>query len=218
MRPAAVAGCCYNGGMPRISRSDTAIVAPPEASPALRAYVDLLQRWNRSVNLISRGDMPHVWSRHIADSLQLAALWREPPARAIDLGSGAGFPGLILSIAHGVPFDLIEQDQAKAAFLREAARVTGAPVRVFAGPIEHVPVAPAPLLTARALAPLPQLLDYAERLLLPDGMCLLLKGRDVDSEIAAAAAHWTMTLERLPSRTDKDGVILRITALRRRTP
>jgi 16S rRNA (guanine527-N7)-methyltransferase len=202
--------------MNRADRNQTMDSVPREASPALHAYVDLLRRWNRSINLIGRADMPHVWQRHIADSLQLASLWGEQPARAIDLGSGAGFPGLVLSIAHGVPFDLVEQDQAKAAFLREAARVTGAPVRVFAERIEQAQLPPAPLVTARALAPLPVLLDYAELMLLPDGVCWFLKGRDVDAEIAAAQAGWTMALTRFPSRTGDGGAVLRIAELRRK--
>ena len=103
-------------------------------------FVELLRRWNRSINLVSARDLPVLWTRHIADSLQLGGLWRTRPERAIDLGSGGGFPGLVLAIQYGVHFDLIEQDQGKAAFLREAARVTGAPVTVIATKIEDAAV------------------------------------------------------------------------------
>lgn len=168
---------------------------PQEASPALQRYAELLRRWNRSINLVSARDIPVLWTRHIADSLQLGRLWKRQPERAIDLGSGGGFPGLVLAIQYGVHFDLLEQDQGKAAFLREAVRVTGAPATVLASKIEHASVAPAPLVTARALAPLSALLGYATRLLTPDGECLFLKSRGADTEIAEAARMWTMNLE-----------------------
>jgi len=192
---------------------------PPDSSPELRQFVDLLLRWNRSINLIGRGDLATVWTRHVADGLQLADHWGDPPpARAIDLGSGAGFPGLVLAIRFGVVFHLIEQDHAKAAFLREAARVTGAPAHVIATRIEDVAVPRAPLITARALAPLAQLLAYAKPLLLPGGICLFSKGRDAEAEIADASRSWQMNVERIPSRTDKTGVILRIADLAVRSP
>lgn len=183
---------------------------PPDASPALQRYVELLRRWNRSINLVSARDIPGLWTRHIADSLQLATLWSRRPERAIDLGSGGGFPGLVLAIAYGVHFDLVEQDRGKAAFLREAARMTGAPVTVVATKIEDAAVPPAPLVTARGLAPLSRLLGYAENLLMPGGECLFLKSRGVEAEIAEAALEWTMRIERIPSRTDSSGVVLRV--------
>ncbi len=132
------------------------------------------------------------------------------PARAIDLGSGAGFPGLILALATGVPFDLIEADQRKATFLTEAARVTGAPVHVHATRIESAGLAPAPLVTARAVAPLSKLLALATPLLAPGGQCLFLKGANVQSELTHAASQWHMHVERVLSRTAPDACILRI--------
>lgn len=198
----------YSGGM-------LPPILPPDASPAMRRYVDLLLHWNRAINLVSPRDIPALWTRHIADSLQLAEVWRLRPARAIDLGSGAGFPGLVLAIEFGIHFDLVEQDAGKAAFLREAARVTGAPVTVVAAKIEDTVLPPAPLVTARALAPLSRLLRYAERLLMPGGECLFLKGRGVEAEIAEAAKTWTMELEQVRSRTDSGGVILRVSGIAR---
>jgi 16S rRNA (guanine527-N7)-methyltransferase len=206
LRSAAV--LAYSDGMNQVP-------APHEASPALQLYVELLRRWNRSINLVSARDIPLVWERHIADSLQLGEMWSKRPERAIDLGSGGGFPGLVLAIQYGVRFDLIEQDQGKAAFLRETARVTGAPVTVVATKIEAASVARAPLVTARGLAPLSRLLDYAENLLMPDGECLFLKSRGVEAEIADAAAMWTMHVDRMPSRTDSNGVILRVSEIAR---
>ncbi len=182
-----------------------------EAQDRLQRFASLLRQWNRTVNLIARHDEPVLWERHIEDSLQLVPFLTPRPDRAIDLGTGAGFPGLILAIAADLPFDLIEADQRKAAFLREAARVTGAPVQVHTCRIEICDVAPASLITARALAPLPRLLALATRLLTPGGQCLLLKGSTVDSELTDASVEWNMRVERFPSRTAPGASILRIT-------
>ncbi len=181
----------------------------------MQRYVELLRRWNRSINLVSARDIPLLWTRHIADSLQLGALWSRRPESAIDLGSGAGFPGLVLAIQYGIPFHLIEQDQGKAAFLREAARVTGAPVTVVAAKIEDAVVPRATLGTARGLASLSRRLGYAENLLTPDGECLFLKSRGVEAEIAEAARTWATHIEQIPSRTDGSGVILRVSDIAR---
>jgi 16S rRNA (guanine527-N7)-methyltransferase len=191
---------------------------PRETLLALERLSSLLIRWNRTVNLISPGDESQLWDRHIADSLQLVPLVDPFPDRAIDLGSGGGFPGLILALATGVPFDLIEADQRKAAFLREAIRITGAPARVHAVRIESADVVSAPLITARALAPLPKLLDLAAPLLVPGGHCLFLKGANVQAELTHAAAQWHMQVERLPSRTAPGACILRVSNLSRVIP
>jgi 16S rRNA (guanine527-N7)-methyltransferase len=184
----------------------------------LDRFAALLLRWNRTVNLISANDEPLLWDRHIGDSLQLVPLMVPRPDRAIDLGSGAGFPGLVLAIAAGIPFDLIEADKRKAAFLREAARITGAPVQVHAVRIEAARVAPAPLVTARALAPLPRLLSLAAPLLTPDGTCLFLKGASAKAELTDAATQWHMQVQSVPSRTIPDACILRISHLSRVIP
>jgi 16S rRNA (guanine527-N7)-methyltransferase len=189
-----------------------------ETSERLERFAALLLRWNRTVNLIARNDEQRLWERHIADSLQLAALMQPVPNRAIDLGSGAGFPGLVLAIATGVPFDLIEADQRKAAFLREAARITGAVVQVHATRIEAAQIIPAPLMTARALAPFPKLLDLAAPLLAPGGVCLFQKGANVQTELTEAASQWHMQVEILPSQTAPEACILRISDLSRVAP
>jgi 16S rRNA (guanine527-N7)-methyltransferase len=185
-----------------------------DLTATLRRFADLLLRWNTTLNLISGKDAGVVWERHIADSLQLVPLMPAGIERAIDLGSGGGFPGLILAIATGVRFDLVESDVRKASFLRTAALETGAPVTVHACRIEAAPLAPAALITARALAPLPRLLPLAARFLTADGICLLLKGARVDDELAAAERDWSMTVTRVASQTNPDGVVLRLTGLR----
>lgn len=188
----------------------------PELRERLEVFAATLTRWNAAINLVSRRDLAQLWTRHIEDSLQLADLIEPRPDRAIDLGSGGGFPGLVYAIATGVPVDLIEQDQRKCAFLREAAAATGAPARVHAVAIQRATVAPAPVVMARALAPVVRLLGLAEPLLAPGGACWFPKGRDVEAELAEAAPVWSMTIERWTSRTDPEGVILRLSDIRRR--
>lgn len=186
----------------------------PHAAAALAAYEALLRRWNATINLVSAADLRVLWPRHIEDSLQLGTIAGPLPPRAIDLGSGAGFPGLILAIAFGIEVELIEQDQRKAAFLREAVMVTGASARVHAVKIERARLPPAPLVVSRALAPLPILLRLAKPLLNDDGYCLFPKSTAVEPEITQAELHWSMRIERIPSLTDAHGVILRISELR----
>jgi 16S rRNA (guanine527-N7)-methyltransferase len=187
---------------------------PPD--DRLRRFADLLLRWNATLNLIAARDAAVVWERHIADSLQLVPLMPDGVARCVDLGTGGGFPGLVLAIATGVPFDLIESDRRKAAFLRTAVLETGAPATVHCCRIEDATVAPAGLVTARALAPLPRLLPLAARFLIDNGTCLFLKGAKVEDEVLAAERDWSMTVQRVPSTTSADGMVLRVTGLRRR--
>ena len=186
-----------------------------ETQPRLETYVDLLLRWNRTINLIARGDEAGVWERHIADSLALVGLLPLDFSNGIDIGSGGGLPGLVLAIAAGRPFRLVESDRRKAAFLREAIRVTGAPATVHAARAERVSLPPAPVITARAVAPLPTLLQWAERLLTPGGVCIFPKGRNVEDELTAAAAQWHMRIERFSSPTDSGSTILRISEISR---
>jgi 16S rRNA (guanine527-N7)-methyltransferase len=201
-----------------VERSLASNEVPRETSEALDQFASLLLRWNRTVNLIAPGDESSLWQRHIADSLQLAPLMHPRPDRAIDLGSGAGFPGLILALTTGIQFELIEADQRKAAFLREAARITGAPVGVHASRIEATHLGPAPLITARALAPLPKLLALAAPLLAPGGTCLFLKGSSAQAELTATAAQWHMQVQCFPSQTAPNACILRISDLHRVIP
>ena len=194
---------------------DAALEAlPAETIARLQRFADLLARWNSRINLIASSDLPDLWTRHIADSLQLAPLL--PPATSVtDLGSGAGFPGLIIAICTNCPVTLVESDTRKASFLREAARETAARVIIVNARIEDAVIPPASIITARALAPLPLLLEWAAPLLRPDGTCLFLKGRRAEDELTDAAATWHMTVVRTPSRTNPDGVILALSHIRR---
>jgi 16S rRNA (guanine527-N7)-methyltransferase len=195
--------------MPSVSR---------ETRERLETYAALLLRWNRTINLISRGDEDALWPRHIDDALALVPLLPPEFAFGADLGSGAGLPGLVLAIATGRPFHLVESDQRKAAFLREAARETGAAATVHAQRIEQCSVRGAPVVTARALAPLSTLLAWAAPLLAEDGVCLFPKGRGHASELTAASAQWHMHVESFPSPTDPAAVYLRIKDIKRVGP
>ena len=185
-----------------------------EIAKKLTAFTDLLRKWNATINLVGAADMPHLWPRHIEDSLQLGVIAGPLPPRAIDLGSGAGFPGLILSIAYGIEVDLIEQDKRKAAFLREAVFVTGAPARVHAVKIERANVPPAPLVVSRALAPLPALLRFAAPLLLEDEILPVPEDPRVFGKSRKRNVIGRCGWSGCPGTTDPDGVASRISALR----
>ncbi len=191
--PVKSAGRMLRAWIMQTALSDSIELAP-ELEERLRAYAALLARWTQRINLISRADEGQIWGRHVLDSLRLLPFIPAGTARGIDLGSGAGLPGLVLAVASGIGFDLVESDRRKAAFLMEAQRVTGAPVQVHCARIEEVAVPPAPLVTARALAPLDRLLELAAALLAPGGTGLFLKGARVAGELADARRHWRMQL------------------------
>ena len=183
---------------------------------ALRAYVDLLLRWNSRINLVAECEAAEIWRRHVLDCLQILPLLPADAGPLLDLGSGGGFPGLVLAAtATARPTHLVESDRRKAAFLAEAARHLGlAHVRVHATRIDAASLPPAAVLTARALAPLPTLLGHAHRLLAPGGTAIFPKGRTAEDELTAAAPDWTMRVERFPSLTDPAATILRLSEIR----
>ena len=199
-----------------MSRSAHAAQSTPgvsrETLDRLHAYAALLEKWTAAINLIGSADRGDIWSRHVEDSLRLLPLIPPGTSRAIDLGSGAGLPGLVLAIASGISFDLIESDRRKAAFLQEAARVTAAPVQVHAARVEAVTLRPAPLVTARALAPLDALLALAAPLLAPGGTALFPKGARVGEELDQARRAWRMEAMQHTS-PGQPGAILSITGL-----
>lgn len=191
----------------------------PRIGPAARARLDrfaaLLLRWNAKINLIARSDETALWPRHILDSAQLAPLLPPAPGTLIDLGSGAGFPGLVLAILTQWRVHLVESDLRKAAFLREAARETGADVTIHPLRAETLRIDSAQVVTARALTSLAGLLPLAAPLLARDGICLFPKGRSASDELTAVSAQWHMRTERFPSQTDSGATILRISEIRR---
>jgi 16S rRNA (guanine527-N7)-methyltransferase len=201
------------------SRALDLVPVSRETLSRLDCFVELLIQRNQTTNLIARSTVPQVWTRHVADSLQLVSLAQ---GRAwVDLGSGAGFPGLVLACAlaerESCVVHLIESRDRKAAFLRDAARTIGAPAVVHRGRIEELArkLGPMDVVTARALAPLPKLLEYVEPLVGKGARALLMKGQDVETELTQAAKYWKIGAEIVPSKTDPSGRILVVSELAR---
>lgn len=186
-----------------------------ETLDRLRAYVDLLVRWNARINLVSPDSIPILWSRHIADSAQLFRFIPRNATNLVDVGSGAGFPGLVLAIMGAPDVHLVESDQRKVAFMREAARAVGAQVTLHTERIERLTAFPASVITARALAPLDALLDLTEEFRGPDTTSVFLKGQTVEGELTDAHKQWTMAVDRQQSLTDPTGTILILRKVRR---
>ncbi|MBX6322772.1 MAG: 16S rRNA (guanine(527)-N(7))-methyltransferase RsmG [Rhodospirillaceae bacterium] len=187
-----------------------------ETLAALERYAALLVRWQRRINLVSPGSLGALWWRHMFDSAQLHPLLPLGTRTLLDIGSGAGFPGLVLA-AMGVPaVHLVESDTRKGVFLREAARVV-APgrVRVHAVRVERLAPFPVDVVTARAVAPIATLLRLAAPFLAPHTVCLFLKGARAEEELTAAAKEWTMRMARVASLTDPRATILKLDRIAR---
>lgn len=185
-----------------------------ETEQRLDVIVALLEKWQRTINLVAPASLPQLWTRHVADSLQLIPLAGDV-RRWVDLGSGGGFPGLVVAavLAERPDADvtLVESDSRKAAFLREAARLAELPVTVLPSRIEQVAAVLAPgveVVSARALAPLPRLLELAAPFLAQGATGLFLKGQDVDNELTQAAKSWRIDAEMRASLTNGGGHVL----------
>jgi 16S rRNA (guanine527-N7)-methyltransferase len=211
----------------RESDKDAAMLLTPvphETEARLDRYVELLREWQQTTNLVAASTLPYIWTRHIADSLQLLAL--APAARLwIDFGSGGGFPGVVLACAladtPGAMVHLVERNAKKAAFLREALRVTTSPGTVhladigdivdrFSGSVDCV--------TARAVAPLRQLIGFAEPLVRQGAKALFLKGQDVEAELTEATKYWSIKPNLHSSRSGGYGWIVELDRIERRNP
>lgn len=186
-----------------------------ETVARLKTYAELLQHWQRVVNLVGPDTMPDLWHRHFADCAQLRDL--APGARTwLDLGAGAGFPGLVIAVLlanqNGAMVHLVESNARKCAFLHEVARATGAPVTIHHARIETLEFGrdiPIPeVVTARALAPLERLLELAHPFWAPTTQALFPKGRRVESELTAARRRWRFDVQLHASRTDPHGRIV----------
>ena len=206
-----------------MSDRDAALKLTPVSDDALARldkFVALLTDWQRRINLIAPSTLPNIWTRHVADSLQL--LPHAPNAKVwVDLGSGAGFPGIPIACAlaqtPGAEVHLVESNGKKAAFLREVLRITAVPAVVHAERIENFGDSfggQADVVTARALAPLKSLCDQAFPLLAKGAIGLFLKGQDVEAELTEAAKYWTVEAELKPSVTSRDGVIVVVRSLK----
>ncbi|MCZ7593938.1 MAG: 16S rRNA (guanine(527)-N(7))-methyltransferase RsmG [Hyphomicrobium sp.] len=192
-----------------------------ETIDKLLAYETLLRQWQKTINLVAPSTLDAVWSRHFADSAQLLAMAPPDAKRWLDLGSGAGFPGLVLAVMladrAGAKVTLMESDTRKAAFLAEVARRTGAPVDIRPERIEKAAtqskLGPVDVITARALAPLPRLLELAAPAFSAHTVGLFLKGREAEAEVDAARERWAFEGALQPSLTDAGGRIVVIRAL-----
>ncbi|MBV1862853.1 MAG: 16S rRNA (guanine(527)-N(7))-methyltransferase RsmG [Rhodobacteraceae bacterium] len=193
-----------------------------ETFTKISIYHKLLEKWNMSINLVGRSTIENGWERHFLDSAQL---WPESTEFKywVDIGSGAGFPGLLISIIASelrpdAKFHLVESDARKCAFLRNVSRETSVPVKVHNCRIEDFSGSQADFLSARALAPLDKLLTYAEKILAPAGECLFLKGKDCDKELEKAYKNWDFKLDRRPSIVQGDSSVLKIGDISRAKP
>lgn len=187
---------------------------PSAVKSRLAVFERTLLDWARRIDLVAPGDLSTLNQRHVQDSLQLIPLIPPECRTAVDLGSGAGFPGLILAIATGLHFHLIDSDRRKCAFLLEAARLTEAPVTIHPQRIERVTPFPADLITARALAALPTLLTLASPFLHPATTCLFPRGH-ARARQTPAIPGWDFGLDHIPSATHPESVILRLRQISR---
>jgi 16S rRNA (guanine527-N7)-methyltransferase len=183
-----------------------------ETLARLKAYAGLLTDWNSRHNLVSARSLEDLWQRHFWDSAQLVPLIPKTAKTLADIGSGAGFPGLVLAemLRGQVAVTLYEATAKKCAFLAAAAERMKIPITIRNTRTEEAPPQAFDVITARACAPLPKLLTYAQRLTGPNSVCLLLKGQNMGSELTEAHKSWNMMARQIPSLTHPSGMILEV--------
>lgn len=191
-----------------------------ETLKRLSLYETLLRKWNPAINLVSNGTLKDLWTRHFLDSAQLFNVASLSEGRWVDLGSGGGFPGLVIAIlssemAPGIQVTLVESDLRKSAFLSTVAREIGLNVLVRSERIERLEPMDADVLSARALASLPRLLEFAQLHLKSSGTALFPKGATWRDEVALARTHWVFNVDSIPSLTDPTSVVLKIQGVSR---
>lgn len=186
-----------------------------ETIERLEILAELLEKWNRRINLVSKSTIPHMWTRHILDSLQVTQVVPQLVEHWVDIGSGGGFPGLVIAILAAEQYNpkrltMIESDQRKCAFLRTVLRETGVGAKVITRRIEGCPPQNAQVLSARALADLSTLLSYSETHLNKNGTAVFLKGNSWEKEVAVARKTWSFKMEVIQSTTEPNAVILKL--------
>lgn len=191
-----------------------------ETFDALKAFESLVQKWTPAINLVSKSTVPEIWDRHIADSAQIFALCPPNANLWVDLGSGGGFPGLVIAIlaVEHMPelrVNLVESDLRKATFLRQAAQALHLPVSVLSSRIEALQPMEADVLSARALAALPALVGFAATHLNPEGVAIFPKGARYQEELAQAREAWAFDVDTRPSLSDGEAAILVIRNIHR---
>ena len=205
---------------PTHGRDDFIARAPISADsvPDYDRWAALLAKWNARINLVAPSTLPDYWTRHALDSAQIVPLIPDDAMTVMDFGSGAGFPGLSIAIESkaqdtGRHVHLIESAGKKASFLRTVIRELGLPATVYSARIEAMDSLQADVITARAFAPLTRLLPLADQHMRPCGQLVLLKGGDVESELAAVAGEWSFTHRSTPSLSDGSGSVLQLSDL-----
>ena len=198
------------------ARALSLVPVAPDIEARLAVYVELLGRWRKITNLISEASFVEVWTRHIADSAQLLALASQA-RRWVDLGSGAGFPGMVIAIQlagiAGARVHCLESDQRKCAFLREVARATGAPAEIHAARIESIDpgsLAPVDAVTARAFAPLPHVIELARVWIAQGAVGVFPRGRSAEAQLEAVPAAQDLTIDLVASKLDPAAAILKV--------
>lgn len=191
-----------------------------ETLARLETYAALLRKWNPAINLVAKSTLDDLWSRHMLDSAQILSLAPEGTTSWVDLGSGGGFPGLVvaamaLETHPNLHMTLVESDQRKSTFLRTVIRELGLNAKVISKRIEDVTDVQAQVISARALASLDQLFDWSEGFLLPESICIFPKGATVEKEIQEALASWVFVAEKFSSKTDSEATILKIGEIKR---
>ena len=182
-----------------------------ETMDRLAAYVALVEKWQQRVNLVSASTLPEIWVRHIWDSAQLVPLVPTGTGRILDVGSGAGFPGLVLAALCDAELHLVESDQKKAVFLQTVIRETGIRAIVHNKRIESLPSIAADIVVARALAPIDRLLTLLEAQLVPGTRCLFLKGARAEVELATLETRSDITHRLHPSLTNPEAFVVDLT-------
>ena len=188
---------------------------PRETMERLDAFAALLRAENERQNLVSAASLDHLWVRHIADSVQLLRFASDPACAWADLGTGAGFPGLIVALLHKGPVTLIEERRLRADFLARAAESLGIAVKIVAGKVERMTPRPFGVISARAFAPLGRLLDLGTALSTTKTIWLLPKGRNAQTELEALDPSWQGDFRLEPSVTDPEARIIVAQGVRR---
>ena len=199
---------------------EAALDVSRETMDRLDSYEVLLTNWNKAINLVARSTIPGLWQRHFLDSAQVFVQLPESTRVLVDMGSGAGLPGLVIAVlaAEAQPnlkVVCIESDQRKAVFLRTVIRELDLNASVITNRIENIDPIGADVVAARALAPLPTLLSLATRHLRPDGAAIFLKGSGYLQEVGQAESEWVFDIQTIPSKTDSEGAVLILGGIRR---
>lgn len=189
-----------------------------ETIEKLEIFAQLIEKWTKTINLISPSSIPELWDRHILDSVQVYQLAPKRWQSWVDLGSGGGLPGIVVAILdeRSQPITLVESDKRKCLFLKTVRRELSLDIRVCDERIEDATLGPATVVSARALAPLDKLLGYCHNLLSPDGVALFSKGVRYQDELDEAATSWHFDVTAHPSQTEPDARILKISRISRR--